>query len=266
MEEPDRRVVDEITYEANSAYQTFFQKVFNFFTPPEKDFDVIFVPVLISILTSIYLMTCLFNYFICNGVTHEICVKTFATISWGGLQPSLMRTEGWRIITYGFHHATFYHLFSNCAVLILFGWPAEKKYGAMRILAIFLTSVIGGGLFSWWWYAPTFTIVGASGGIYGVIFLYLADLFLNWRLIKYKYFTLVLIFAISASLIVEEAFATGIATLAHVGGAVSSLWMSFIVLPHFFVSKWEWIWPIIGIIMLFLEFVLMPILIWYYKI
>ena len=136
----------------------------------------------------------------------------------------------------------------------------EVKYGALRIFIIYFGSVIGGGLFSWWWYPPDLVVVGASAGAYGLMFLFTADLILNWESIKYKWLTVLLAFCAPVALVIEDILNVDAATWAHVGGCLASIWISLLILPNFYYRKYEWIVPIIAFICFLLQFVLLPIM------
>jgi membrane associated rhomboid family serine protease len=79
----------------------------------------------------------------------------------------------WQLLTYGFLHAGWAHLFFNMFALYMFGPEVERVLGGRRYLLYYLVSVVGaaiaqlvvsrlmGGLLS-----PT---VGASGGVFGLL-------------------------------------------------------------------------------------------------
>jgi membrane associated rhomboid family serine protease len=83
----------------------------------------------------------------------------------------------YQLLTYGFLHAGFFHLFFNMLMLWMFGSMLEVPWGSRRFLEFFLFGVIGAGLGT---VALAYTIgsiihlspfiptVGASGGIYAI--------------------------------------------------------------------------------------------------
>lgn len=204
----------------------FFYNVFKACSPEIKHHPYIFTPSIIVFLFNVFLAMLLFNYVICPGggtgveeskdcikwdgsgsttgnctemsnavganSTITICTETFLIVKWGGFQGLLAKTEGWRLLTYSIHHLNFLHIFSNAFIITLGGYMMEVKYGALRLFIIYFGSVIGGGLFAWWWYPLDVVIIGASAGAYGLIFLFIADLILNWESVKYKWFTVIL--------------------------------------------------------------------------
>jgi membrane associated rhomboid family serine protease len=86
----------------------------------------------------------------------------------------------WQLVTYGFLHFEFWHLFTNMLGLLVFGPAVERLLGSRRFHAFYFTCVIGAGLSQLLVGAtiapapaPT---VGASGGIFGLLLCYA----MNW--------------------------------------------------------------------------------------
>jgi len=80
----------------------------------------------------------------------------------------------WQLLSYGFLHFQFWHLFFNMLGLMIFGPAVERLLGGRRFQVYYLVCVVGAAvaqlavtaLFSRD-PAPT---VGASGGVFGVLF------------------------------------------------------------------------------------------------
>ena len=78
----------------------------------------------------------------------------------------------WQIVSYGFLHFDFNHLFFNMLGLWMFGGELEQVWGHKRFLVFFFASVIAAALtqllvnFLLGSGAPT---VGASGGLFGLL-------------------------------------------------------------------------------------------------
>lgn len=81
-------------------------------------------------------------------------------------------------------HRTFSHVLSNMLLFVLLAYQLEVKYGVLRVAALWLVAVMGGALFSAAFEEPCVAVVGASGGVFGLIGLFLADLLLNFETIK----------------------------------------------------------------------------------
>ena len=82
--------------------------------------------------------------------------------------------ELWQLLTYGFLHGSFGHLFFNMFGLWMFGRIVEHVWGGTRFLIYYLVCVVGAGitqvlvlaLFSPGQMIPT---LGASGGLFGIL-------------------------------------------------------------------------------------------------
>lgn len=88
--------------------------------------------------------------------------------------PTVVGFQFWQLLSYGFLHGGFGHLFFNMFGLWMFGRVVEQVWGAQRFLLYYLVCVAGAGftqivtlyLFSPGDMVPT---VGASGGLFGVL-------------------------------------------------------------------------------------------------
>lgn len=130
----------------------------------------------------------------------------------------------WQLVTYGFLHGDFGHLFFNMLALWMFGVQIENNWGSRRFAEFYFTCVIGAGvlqsLVTWGTPVPT---VGASGGVFGILLAY-GMMFPNQYIMmlfppipmKAKYFVIMygaieLFFGITGT-------QSGIAHFAHLGG------------------------------------------------
>jgi membrane associated rhomboid family serine protease len=116
-----------------------------------------------------------------------ICVVVFigevaggASATGGGFGGSKLFEEGalrgsdvadgdyWRLLTAGFLHAGFFHLFFNMFSLWILGQLLEPAIGSLRFGLIFFVSVLAGS-FGALLVDPNSLTVGASGGIFGLM-------------------------------------------------------------------------------------------------
>jgi membrane associated rhomboid family serine protease len=116
-----------------------------------------------------------------------ICVVVFigelaggASATGGGLGSSRLFAEGalsgpdvangdyWRLLTAGFLHASFFHIFFNMFALWILGQLLEPAIGSIRFGLIFFVSVFAGSL-GVLVIDPNSLTVGASGGIFGLM-------------------------------------------------------------------------------------------------
>jgi membrane associated rhomboid family serine protease len=87
--------------------------------------------------------------------------------------PELPYFKPWQLLTYGFLHGGFTHLFFNMFALFMFGSEIERLFGSKRYLIYYLLCVVGAaamhiivvsqaGL-------PPAPTVGASGAVFGLL-------------------------------------------------------------------------------------------------
>ena len=88
------------------------------------------------------------------------------------LQTSLFRP--WQLLTYGFMHGSWLHLFFNMFAVFMFGSQVEHLFGAKRYLIYYLSCVVGAALMHLIviYFArdlPLAPTVGASGAVFGLL-------------------------------------------------------------------------------------------------
>lgn len=141
--------------------------------------------------------------------------------------PVSLRFQPWQLLTYGFLHGGFGHLFFNGIALYQFGSRLEYLWGPKKYLTFFLVCVAGAGLCQLLFMAlvpqsagPT---LGASGGVYGLLLAY-GLLFPRERVmllippIPMSARTLVIAFGALSLFMGVTGTAGGIAHFAHLGG------------------------------------------------
>jgi len=82
----------------------------------------------------------------------------------------------WQLITYGFIHGGFAHIFFNMLALWMFGREIELRWGSKRFLTYYGVCVVGAGICQLGVATAAFNAgggpyptVGASGGTYGIL-------------------------------------------------------------------------------------------------
>jgi rhomboid protease GluP len=85
----------------------------------------------------------------------------------GAIGPPIFDGQWWRLVTAAFVHIGFIHLALNMWCLWNLGNVAERMFGNLTFLVIYLASAIGGSLASVLWH-PGITSAGASGAVFGV--------------------------------------------------------------------------------------------------
>jgi len=135
----------------------------------------------------------------------------------------------WQLLTYGFLHADFIHLFFNAIALFQFGAVLEQTWGPRKYIHYLLACTIGAGLIQLLLVSsgilgdgihPT---IGASGAVFGLLLAY-GMLFPNQQMmliippIPMKARTMVIIFGVISLLMGVTGTQAGIAHFAHLGG------------------------------------------------
>jgi membrane associated rhomboid family serine protease len=88
------------------------------------------------------------------------------------LQTGLFRP--WQVLTYGFLHGGWLHIFFNMFAVLMFGSEVERLFGARRYLVYYLLCVVGAALMHLIVVSvapgmPLAPTVGASGGVFGLL-------------------------------------------------------------------------------------------------
>ena len=83
------------------------------------------------------------------------------------------RFEPWQLVTYSFLHGNLAHIFFNMFALYMFGGEVERLFGARFYALYYFASVVSAALchllVTAWMGAAPVPMVGASGGIYGLL-------------------------------------------------------------------------------------------------
>ena len=134
--------------------------------------------------------------------------------------------EPWQLLTYGFLHGGFEHIFFNMWGLWMFGSELELVWGRQRFLQFYLASVVAAGLMQLlvdMLLNSPFPTLGASGGIYGLLMAY-GMLFPNRQImllippIPMKARTFVFVFGAIELFMGVIYTHSGVAHFAHLGG------------------------------------------------
>ena len=115
--------------------------------------------------------------FVLQSLMQAFAPETLEIFRYLALSPRhLVRGLLWELVTYGFLHAGVGHLFFNMLTLWMFGAPMEAHFGRRQFFHFYYFCLIGSGLcFTVLAYtgafglAPIHSLVGASGGIFGVL-------------------------------------------------------------------------------------------------
>ncbi|GMT17267.1 hypothetical protein PFISCL1PPCAC_8564, partial [Pristionchus fissidentatus] len=176
--------------------------------------------------------------------------------------------EAWRFYTYQFLHAGISHLGGNIVMQSLLGLPLEIVHKMWRIGPLYTIAVITGALLQYC-LDPTTSLVGCSGGVYALITAHLANVFLNWAEMPFRWVRLGIVgvflcydigSTVYRRVIAEEC--DTISHAAHIGGAITGFCFGIIILHNLVKHKWEeiirWI-CIVGYIIFFCAMVIFTI-------
>lgn len=136
----------------------------------------------------------------------------------------------WQLLSSGFMHAGFGHLFFNMLALWMFGAPLEQTWGEKRFLSFYLVCLVGGNLCQLALTSVLLaqsgqlsTSLGASGAVFGLLLGY-GMLFPNRRMLMFPIpveisaRTLVIIFGVIELVFAYTGWQPGIGHFAHLGG------------------------------------------------
>lgn len=161
----------------------------------------------------------------------------------------LAGSQPWRFITSAFVHSptSLLHILFNMYILYAFGPVLEQLLGRAKFLAAYLLCAVGGSVGVLLLAPPDpgwFThVVGASGAIFGLLFLYVVIALKQGQVPT----TLLVMIAINLAL---PFFVGGIAWQAHIGGAVTGAAIGGLLTllsaqgrSEQAVRRRRWIWP-----------------------
>ena len=80
--------------------------------------------------------------------------------------------EYYRLLTAGFIHVDYNHLFFNCFTLFIFGGNALYGLGTVNFILLYMVSLLMGNGLAYYYHKsnPYYTAVGASGAIMGIVY------------------------------------------------------------------------------------------------
>ena len=138
----------------------------------------------------------------------------------------------WQLVTYAFAHADTLHLSSNVGSLLVIGSICELVHGSVRTALTLGLSVTGGGLA----YANTMggRVVGASGGVYGLLGAYGAHLVLNFHEVRFRLLWFAALVGIGTTDMLLYIYAPipNVAYTVHVAGAAYGLLGGIFILKN----------------------------------
>ena len=149
------------------------------------------------------------------------------------------RGQVWRLWTYQYVHSGYMHLTGNVITQCFFGIPIEMVHGPLVMMAIYWVGVVTGAL-TCAMFDPYSNVVGASGGVYTLTGVHIANLVLNWADMQKgitgnhwtRLFLLLLFFGYEAVVYVASP-TENLSYSAHLGGALAGVVFGLAVLHNF---------------------------------
>lgn len=148
--------------------------------------------------------------------------------------PPIALFRPWTMVTYMFLHGSFGHLFFNMLGMYFFGPRLETRLGGKSFLWLFFLAGIGGALLQTV-FANAAPMVGASGGIYGLLaafaYFWPREKILVMFIVPMEIWLAVTLYVIYSLYAGMGSVGGGIAHFAHLGGVGVGLG---------YLKWWEW--------------------------
>ena len=110
---------------------------------------------------------------IANVVVFLLQTQTGSLLDPLALWPPGSRFAPWQLVTYGFLHGSFAHIFFNMLGLWMFGSDIERLFGSRYFLTYYFACLVSAALCQLLVVSlaggPAFPTVGASGALYGLL-------------------------------------------------------------------------------------------------
>ncbi|NQY13570.1 MAG: rhomboid family intramembrane serine protease [Henriciella sp.] len=156
--------------------------------------------------------------------------------------PILDRGEWHRMVTSGFLHGGFLHLFVNMYVLFMFGGFVERSLGTVAYLIVYFAALLGGNAWSLLENRrkPSYRALGASGATSGIVMSFiLFRPFEQLMIFPIPFFmpavVIGLLFVVGSAILAQRENKT-IGHEAHLGGALSGILVTILVAPSAFTN------------------------------
>ncbi len=188
--------------------------------------------------------------FLLDGVFHgssRASALTPIQYFYFSIEKAFMELQLWRILTYQFSHADFFHILFNMIGLFFFGRMVEAHLGSLRFLVFYLLCGASGAVFMvLLQFIPGLlrvdaatALVGASGSIFGVLAAAACiaprqTVMLIFPPIPMQMRTMVLVFMGIAVISVLAGSRNAGGEAAHIGGAI----LGFILIKNLWMLNW----------------------------
>jgi len=209
-------------------------------------------PIVTFLLITINLAVFLFTWDMSSNKVSEQVIDAF------GLTPQFLAFRPYILITHMFIHADIIHFGGNMLMLAIVGLAAEDKIGSLKFLLFYFLSGLCAVPFGFIMEIFTNTLViliGASGAIYGVMFLAatvagweevpailipilniiaVPVIFFSFKNVKVPLFVAILFYFLLNMILMLYNLPDSIAELAHFGGVIGGIIGVLLILPEKF--------------------------------
>ncbi|WP_110112017.1 rhomboid family intramembrane serine protease [Bacillus sp. CGMCC 1.16541] len=144
-----------------------------------------------------------------------------------GVNGLIAQGEYWRLITPIFLHSGFSHLLFNTFSLVLFAPALERLLGKAKFLFIYIGSGIIANMITFFVQPPTYSHVGSSGAIFGLLGMYIFIILYQKHILSTSDTQIVIVLLVLGLLM--GLFNTRVNMVAHVGGMLSGFILSFVL-------------------------------------
>ena len=134
-------------------------------------------------------------------------------------------SDYWRFLTAGFSHGSFFHIWCNIMALYSVSKIVEDKYGFVKTMAIMIVSIIFGNICVFIGEGNQVAL-GLSGGIYG---LFASMMVIFWQGGYFRIPALRRSIFSNIYMNILISFLPNVSLLAHLGGFVAGLFMTFML-------------------------------------
>ncbi|GMR40950.1 hypothetical protein PMAYCL1PPCAC_11145, partial [Pristionchus mayeri] len=174
-----------------------------------------------------------------------------------------LRGDVWRFWSYQFLHAGIFHLAGNIIMQCIIGIPLEIVHKVWRIGPLYTMAVVSGALLQYTLDAKV-SLVGASGGVYSLITAHLANVFLNWAEMPFRWVRLGIVgfyLTFDIGMVVYRRVIVGecdtVSHAAHIGGGITGFCFGIFILHNMVKHKWEQITRTVCVIAYIIFFIAM---------
>ncbi|KAF4694966.1 Rhomboid- protein 2 [Perkinsus olseni] len=165
------------------------------------------------------------------------CTLFLMGASWG---PSIAKGGLWRLIAPMGLHANMLHLFFNIFFQLRMGFGMERQFGFKKFMSLYMLCGLVGNLISVA-VDPFKLAVGASTAGFGLVGVWLAEIFLSWHVLgPHRDRTMVWVAFVTVGCIVMSTMQPNIDMFGHFGGALAGFLAATMIsdMPDQYKPRW----------------------------